>query len=291
MPAMPPEPFSSLDADQEAVLAELDTLRRLLAESPKSSAAAKAAGVVILRLFSDLDLARWEALCRRADLRAWLALPLASNPLPALTHIQETLRELVFLSEHDPLTKVHNRGAFDRILDAELIRAARSGQSLAMVLFDLDNFKAINDVHGHPCGDRVLGRIGSLLLAEKRPYDTVARVGGEEFGLILPGLGLVRSEAVSHRILAAVRTLSVVCDGEDTPLHLTVSAGLACTKGKKAVSPQTLYALADKALYQAKAAGKDRLVAAPIVDLAGPPEASLVRADEKRFLFTGTTKG
>jgi diguanylate cyclase (GGDEF)-like protein len=291
MPAMKPSTYPLLDAGQDAVLAELETLRRLLADVAKNPETAGEVGVVILRLFPELDLARWEELCRSKDLREWLALPLAANPLPTLTHIQETLRELVFLSEHDPLTKVHNRGAFDRILNAELIRAARSGQSLALVLFDLDDFKNINDTHGHPCGDRVLQCIGGLLLSEKRPYDSAARVGGEEFALILPGLGLVRSQAVVERILAAVRSLSIACDGVDTPLHLTVSAGLACTKGKRAIGPEMLYSLADKALYQAKATGKDRLVAAPIVDLAGPPEASLVRADEKRFLFTGTTKG
>lgn len=292
MPAMQRDmPLSDLDASQDAVLAELETLRRLLAKAARAPDAAEVEGLVLLRLFPELDLARWTQLCRRVDLRAWLALPLDANPLPALVHIQETLRELVFLSEHDPLTKLANRGAFDRILAAECVRASRSGQGLALVLLDLDNFKNINDSHGHPCGDRVLTSIGSLLAVEKRPYDTAARVGGEEFALILPGLGLVRAEIVIQRVLGAVRALTVDCEGVATPLRLTVSAGLACTKGKMAISPEALYAQADKALYEAKAAGKDRVVAAPIADLAAPPEPSLVRADEKRFLFSGATKG
>ena len=288
---MKPNPAPTFDVSQEAVLAELTTLRRLLAKADKPSGATGDDGLVLLRLCPDLDLTQWEALSRRADLRDWLALPLAANPLPYLTRIQATLQELVFLSEHDPLTKLTNRGAFERILDAELIRAARSGQSLSLVLLDLDNFKTINDTHGHPCGDRVLQAVGALLAAEKRVYDTAARVGGEEFALILPGQGLTQTELVASRLLEAVRDLAIVCDDGAPAIHLTFSAGLACTKGKRPIRQEALYAQADKALYQAKTAGKNRLVAAPIADLAGEPEPSLVRADEKRFLFTGSTKG
>ena len=277
--------------EQEALLAELEMLRRLLVATDPPTCATLGEGLVIMRLCSGLDLPQWEAMARRLDLRDWLAMPLSANPLPFLAHIQETLRELMFLSEHDPLTKLINRGTFERLLDAELVRAARAGQTLTLVLFDCDDFKQVNDSYGHPCGDRVLQTIGSLLAREKRVYDHAARVGGEEFALILPGLGLVRAEIVVERILAAARTLSVLCDGVDTPLHLTLSAGVVCTKGKKPVSRETIYAQADAALYQAKRGGKDRLIAAPILDLTGPPEASLVRADEKRFLFTGTSKG
>lgn len=287
---MKPEP-PLLDAPPEALLAELETLRRMLAEAEKPPCATEGEGMVIMRLCTGLDLAGWETLSHRQDLRDWLALPLSADCLPFLTRIQQTLRELVFLSEHDPLTKLYNRGAFDRILAAEIVRSSRAGQSLALVLFDLDDFKSINDSFGHPCGDRVLETIGSLLLAEKRSYDYAARVGGEEFALILPGLGLVRAEMVVARIVEAARTLKVVCDGVNTPLRVTISAGLAITKGKMSTTPEKLYALADAALYQAKAAGKDRVVAAPIADLTAPPEKTLVRADEKRFLFTGLTKG
>jgi diguanylate cyclase (GGDEF)-like protein len=280
-----------LNASQEDILAELETLRCMLSAVEKPACATAGDGLVIMRLCSGLDLAEWEALSRRKDLRDWLALPLSADPVPFLTSIQRTLKELVFLSEHDPLTKLYNRGAFERILSAELVRAARAGQSLALVLLDLDDFKAVNDTYGHPCGDRVLETVGALLLAEKRTYDYAARVGGEEFALILPSVGLVRAGMVIERILSAARSLRIICDGEDTPLHVTISAGLACTKGKADVSREKLYALADEALYAAKSAGKDQLVAAPLADLTGPPEKTLVRADEKRFLFTGLTKG
>lgn len=287
MAAKPPP----LGVTQEQLLAELTLLRRLLAQTETPPCALQGDGLVILRLCSGLDLAGWETLSHRQELRDWLALPLASDPLPFLARIQNTLQELVFLSEHDSLTKLYNRGAFDRILAAEIVRASRAGQSLALVLFDLDDFKCINDSYGHPCGDRVLETIGSLLTAEKRSYDYAARVGGEEFALILPSVGLVRAQMVIGRIVEAARSLKIVCEGVETPLRVTLSAGLAITKGKMPMAPEKLYALADAALYQAKASGKDQVVAAPIADLTGPPEKTLVRADEKRFLFTGTTKG
>jgi diguanylate cyclase (GGDEF)-like protein len=279
------------DFPDEALLAELDTLRRMLETVDKPACATEGDGMVIMRLCSGLTLEEWELLRNRRDLRDWLALPLSANPFPYLTRIQQTLQDLVFLSEHDPLTKLYNRGAFERILDAELIRSARSGQSLALVLLDLDDFKLVNDTYGHPCGDRVLETMGALMAAEKRTYDSAARIGGEEFALILPGVGLVRAEGVIERLIDSARSLRIVCDGVDTPLRATISAGIACTKGKLTVSRAQLYALADEALYTAKAQGKDRLHCAPIADLTAPPEKTLVRADEKRFLFTGSTKG
>jgi len=279
------------DFPDEALLAELETLRLMLAPVEKPACATEGDGMIIMRLCSGLTLPEWECLRNRRDLRDWLALPLSANPFPYLTRIQQTLEELVFLSEHDPLTKLYNRGAFERILGAELIRSARSGQSLALVLLDLDDFKLVNDTYGHPCGDRVLETMGALLAAEKRTYDYAARIGGEEFALILPGVGLMRAEGVIERLIESARSLHIVCDGVDTPLRVTISAGLACTKGKYPISLEKLYALADEALYTAKAQGKDRLFSAPIADLTAPPENTLVRADEKRFLFTGSTKG
>ena len=148
MPAMQRKtPIPVLDTSQDAILAELEILRHLLVEAAGTPEATGETGVVLLRLFPDLDLSRWETLCHRIDLRAWLALPFSANPLQTLVHIQETIRNLVFLSEHDPLTRLSNRGAFDRILDAECIRATRSGQALALALIDLDDFKQINDTH------------------------------------------------------------------------------------------------------------------------------------------------
>jgi len=273
------------------MLAELEALRRSLTSQEKSSPEGTDDGLVILRLCPEMNLADWEIISRREELRDWLAMPLSANPMPFLTHIQETLNELVFLSEHDPLTKLYNRIAFERILSAELTRASRVGQSLALVQFEIDGFQAINAAYGHSCGDRILESIGELLLSEKRTYDYAARIGNNAFSLLLPSVGLVRAEMISERVLEAARSLDIVCDSPDTPHHITLSAGLACTKGKIATTSEKLHELAGEALHKAKAAGTGRLIAAPILDLTGPPEKTLVRADEKRFLFTGLTKG
>jgi len=279
------------EAPQEAMLAELDALRRILATAQKPDAPANDDGLVVMRLSPELGLDEWEALCRRQDLRDWLALPLSANPLPFLTRIQATLRELTFLSEHDPLTKLDNREAFERVLTAELSRSARIGQSLALVIFEIDDFNLINADHKPSCSDHALESVAALLLAEKRTFDHAARLGGEKFALLLPSVGLVRSQLLVERILAAARSLSISCDCGNAPIHVTLSAGLACTKGKMATTREKLFALADDSLRRAKEEGKDRFVAAPIADLTGPPEKTLVRADEKRFLFTGLTKG
>jgi diguanylate cyclase (GGDEF)-like protein len=210
----------------------------------------------------------------------------ARAPLPYLRRIQKTILELAHLSEHDHLTGLSNRAAFERTLAAELERACRNGTSLSLAILDLDDFKAINDAHGHLCGDKVLRRVAEVLSEAKRTYDFAARIGGEEFAMILPGLGLTRSEIVLRRVLAAVAGLRVDCGGEE--LRVTLSAGLSCTKGKVPLKRDDLFLPADQALYEAKAQGKNRLAKAPLVDLTRPAEKTLVGAAEKKYLFGGS---
>lgn len=273
--------------DLAALAAELKALRRAIAERGEPSCRLDSRGLVILRLCAGIDLADWEGLVRDNALRDWLALPLDESPLPYLESIQRTLRELSFLSDHDSLTKLKNRRAFDDILATELDRAYRSGASLSLALLDIDHFKAINDAHGHPRGDEVLKAVAACLDASRRGYDTAARVGGEEFALILPGIGQVRGETMVSRILATIREVPIEIEPGKDPIRVTLSAGLASIKGRSQVTSEVLYKLADEALYTAKNTGRDRVVKAPIIDLARPVDKTLVHADEKRFLFTG----
>jgi diguanylate cyclase (GGDEF)-like protein len=149
---------------------------------------------------------------------------------------------------------------------------------------DLDDFKAVNDTYGHPCGDEVLRTVASILRAETRMIDTPARIGGEEFAILLPGTGLMRSRKLLERVVDVLRDTTIVCG--DASLSVTMSVGLASYRGKQVPDRALLMEEADQAMYRAKRAGKDRIEAAPILDLPRGEDRSLVQQNEKRFLFS-----
>ena len=111
------------------------------------------------------------------------------------------------MAETDALTRLTNHGGFHEALASEVARAERDGGTLSLVALDLDDFKAINDTHGHPYGDWVLRQIGEKLLSSTRGSDTAARVGGEEFALLLPGTG----NELAYEIAERVRERSPAC--------------------------------------------------------------------------------
>jgi diguanylate cyclase (GGDEF)-like protein len=155
------------------------------------------------------------------------------------------------LAETDPLTGLANHGTFHQALARELARARREGAPVSLVSIDLDDFKAINDNHGHPYGDDVLRYVASQLRRSVRRDDTTARVGGEEFALILPNTGGEVAREIADRAREAVAR--VVVDGNP----LACSAGIAVYPND-ADNASTLVQLADGALYFAKESGKDR---------------------------------
>src|SRR5690606_26683429 len=114
-------------------------------------------------------------------------------------------RELAKLSVTDPLTKLHNRRYFDETLQAELSRAVRTGQPLALILVDIDHFKAINDTYGHLVGDECLKLVASTLRqVVHRSADLVARYGGEEFAVVLPGIAPDDATEMANRLRQAI---------------------------------------------------------------------------------------
>jgi len=273
--------------DKQAILEEITRLREAIAKKSRTSLSGSPDGLIIARLCSGLTMADWKELIQDGHFINWLALPASGDATPHLASIQRTIEELTHQTRHDPLTGLANRRAFERNLKLELERAYRSGSSLSLAILDLDDFKAVNDTYGHLCGDRVLMGIAAALLGHKRGYDMAARIGGEEFALILPGSGLRQAESSLERLLSQAREHKVNCEGVDNPVSVTCSAGLVCTKGKTPLSVERFVDMADKALYEAKAQGKDRIVKAPIPDLMETPQATLVHAQEKQFLFTG----
>ncbi len=158
----------------------------------------------------------------------------------------------------DGLTALANRRQADETLAMELVRAQRTGAPVGLILADVDNFKAVNDRHGHPTGDMVLRDLAATLRETVREIDTAARWGGEEFAVILPGTDLEGAAQVAERLrvaLAEREILSVV--GE--PLHVTASFGVAVSSTSTTLAH--LVGAADEALYRAKRAGKDRVYA------------------------------
>lgn len=158
------------------------------------------------------------------------------------------------LSKTDKLTGLPNRRDFDETLERELSFSARNPSPLSLVIFDLDHFKRVNDLHGHLAGDALLQMIAATLIDGRRKEDFTARIGGEEFGMLLPGLGAAQARLVAERCLASVRQVAFYWNGMRIPM--TVSAGVATLAPQE--NGRSLLARADKALYEAKSLGRDR---------------------------------
>lgn len=261
----------------EALLAELDALEKELRVAPGSGEVS-----ALVRLIRQ-DRS-WPTVLDRIKLTDWIVLPLRRNKFPALNTIKEYIEKLTHMQGHDALTGLANRRGFDQALALEVERSARFKTPLSLCILDLDDFKGINDTHGHPCGDKILQAMGEILLTETRMIDVAARIGGEEFALLLPGTGLARAQKLLERVLESIRAARVRCDA--TELAITASMGVASYRGKEVPDPVKLVAEADKALYRAKRAGKNRLECAPLLDLGPVLDQTLVQQNEKRFLLS-----
>jgi two-component system cell cycle response regulator len=160
------------------------------------------------------------------------------------------------LSIRDSLTGLYNRRVLEEILAVE--ESKRSPAPLAILLIDVDDFKAINDTFGHPAGDRVLSVLGKLLQDNCRRENIIARYGGEEFAVLLTNTGLTQAAALqtAERLRNALGAQDFAFSGRK--VRLTVSIGVAYSTGKSAV-PESILAWADQALYQAKRSGKNRV--------------------------------
>lgn len=158
------------------------------------------------------------------------------------------------LSDH--LTGVGNRRAFFEAGDTELKRWHRAPRPLSLLTLDADHFKRINDTYGHPAGDAVLQNLGTTLLNLVRDMDIVARIGGEEFAILLPSTGLAEARILAERIREKISAQTVQID--ETTIRYTVSIGIS-TMQEEVTGLDTLLKLADNALYAAKRNGRNRI--------------------------------
>ena len=178
----------------------------------------------------------------------------------------------------DYLTGVANRRAFFEAAELELTRNRRAPRPTALILIDADHFKHVNDRHGHPGGDAVLRQLGQLLVVTFRLVDVVARVGGEEFAVLLPSTGMEGALVVAERLRRLVAHQPVAFEGND--IGYTISIGVA-TSEDDTLNLDTLMKRADRALYGAKADGRNR-VQAWHAALDGPPDAAQPKAAHGR---------
>ena len=168
----------------------------------------------------------------------------------------ERMRELQREASQDPLTGLKNRRRFEEDLRTELARSRRDGTTGALLTLDLDNFKQVNDTLGHPVGDRVIEEIAGVLGGRTRETDVLARIGGDEFAIVLPNCDAEEAQRVGETIATAVR--EHVPQPAEVP-QITISVGIAMFGAGTEVSIESLIAEADTAMYGAKASGRDRV--------------------------------
>lgn len=209
--------------------------------------------------------------------QAGVSLP-ATNAVPFEVELQAIIDGLCELSERDPLTGLPNRRAFLMRLNQELDRSSRSGESALLLMLDIDHFKLVNDRYGHLAGDAVIRAVGQILLGQVRPMDTVGRLGGEEFGIVLPNCGAAAGVMLAERLRQAVQACPIPIAADTTALHVTVSVGGAYSPAWVRSSVEHWIERADRQLYEAKRQGRNRVFVEPV-------PMSEVTAEEKELLF------
>ncbi|MBA5640306.1 diguanylate cyclase [Duganella sp. LX20W] len=171
--------------------------------------------------------------------------------------LEESNRKLAALSTTDGLTGVRNRRGFDEALAAEWRRAARTGQSLALSMLDVDHFKKYNDHYGHLAGDACLQKVATLITAHgRRTSDLVARYGGEEFALLAAATDATDAFGIAEAICAELARLRLPHDGSPFGT-VTISVGVAVMVPTEGTTPDMLVRMADRALYRAKEKGRN----------------------------------
>ena len=169
--------------------------------------------------------------------------------------------ELEYLATHDVLTGLLNRREFMRNLEHEQVRVMRQPAPTSLIMVDLDFFKKINDTYGHPAGDTVLVAVAQALTQAVRKSDVLARLGGEEFIVLLPNTDLTGASRVAQKLRTQVRELPIPFEGQ--VLQVTASFGVSCLAAVSEPTADALYSAADKALYLAKHSGRDRVELSP----------------------------
>ena len=179
----------------------------------------------------------------------------------SLTDVKQErlLQRLYESSNRDALTGAYNRKHFDERLLSELAYAARNSSVISLILFDIDHFKKVNDTHGHAAGDAVLRHVAGITMTRLRTEDVFARIGGEEFAVLLRGVSLQGSVRLAERLRTSISAGATMFEGRSIPI--TISLGCAAMQPTSEIGPHDgLIRQADERLYRAKNAGRNRVI-------------------------------
>jgi diguanylate cyclase len=200
--------------------------------------------------------------------------------------IQGIINALCDLSIHDGMTGLKNASFFHAVLAREIERSMRTGKTCGLMVLDIDHFKRINDTYGHSAGDKVIRAVAANIIQSMRSMDTAARIGGEEFAVILPECAPEDAIHAATRIHQNLNPLLLAVDMQN--LQVTSSAGLVWTDMSYAISSAELLSEADREMYRAKHSGRARLCHPPL-------ESTLIsqqeRSDLMAIMFEGTHHG
>ncbi len=173
-----------------------------------------------------------------------------------VTELATYERKMAEMVVRDALTGSYNRRHLEERLNAECERHRRHARRLSLVMLDIDFFKAVNDTHGHQCGDQVLKSVAAGIGSAIRKSDCLARYGGEEFCCLLPETGVENARALAEQLRRQVEAMSTNCQGRE--VKVTISLGVSELAGTD--TPETLLKRADEALYEAKRTGRNKVI-------------------------------
>ena len=216
---------------------------------------------VLNRLAKGLELGANDYLVRPVDRNELLARTGTQVRRKRLQdRLQQNYQRSFSLALTDELTGLYNRRYLFAHLDELIERISQGGASAAVLLFDIDHFKKVNDTHGHAAGDDVLRELAARTTNSVRSVDLVARLGGEEFAVVMPETDIASAAEVAERLRLAVATDRFVVRASGKELDITISVGVAAAEAGH--GRDRLLARADEALYSAKTAGRNRVIIA-----------------------------